>query len=126
MRLPFRLSFLLPQDAQLAVGIDRCLPFDNGCDAAVHGAGLAIIGGPSREAVFVAAAAFIAALCEGLGPLSIAATMKTERQPGIPSGRDSWSIVVGAEVAFCATSIAPEIPPLPARPPPHALEEVGR
>ena len=124
MRTPpnVRLSFLLPAGAPLARTLDHPHPPFNLMHFTVHGAGLISITGPSRDFVFRQAAAFLRELCFGLPPRSIAATLITGRSPGMPSGRDSWSIAVNADVAFAPTSLGHDIP-APARGPP-ALELV--
>ena len=121
----YRLSFLLPPGAPLARTLARSdPPFDLEAFT-VHSAGLVSITGASREAAFAQAALFLRELCRGLKPQSIAATMITTAHPGMPGGRDSWSIIVGADVAFSPTAMPPHFPLLergPAERPPPQLQ----
>jgi hypothetical protein len=116
----YRLSFLLPAGVTADSGSHQ--PSDEGCllHVAHH---IAEIVGPSREAVFEHAARFLRVSCraslEGqLPPLSIAAMLQT---PARPSGRDTWSIIVGADIAFSPTSLDPHFPTDLARPPALAI-----
>lgn len=112
MRSPheYRLSFLLPPGARAEPGVHQ--PSGHGCAVRVTRP-LAEIAGPSREAVFDQAARLVRIACRGLGPLSISAVLMT---PSRPSGRDSWQIIVGADVSFAPTAIDAAFPN--ARPPP--------
>ena len=71
--------------------------------AAVH----AEVLGPSREAVMHQTARFLRSL-GAIGPLSLHGIL--ESPAGAPSGRDSWNIIVNADVAFSPASIEPFIP----------------
>lgn len=114
----FRLSFLLLAGVSADRGSHQ--PSPEGCVLEVT-APLVAISGPSREAVFEHATSFLRLSCRGLPPVSIAATLET---PALPSwlggGRsDTWSIIVGADVAFSPTALDPHFPtPSDARPPP--------
>jgi hypothetical protein len=98
----FYLSFMLPRGVD-AVGDDVAL---EGCKVRVSPP-LVKICGPSRERVFQVATAFLRHACRDRPPLSIAATL---RSPAPLSGSDSWSIIVGADVAFSPTSLDPHFP----------------
>lgn len=100
----FRLTFLLP--AGVAADSGQHQPSPEGCRLHVSFP-LAEITGPSREAVFEHAARFLRVSCRGKAPFSIAAMLAT---PARLCGRDAWSIIVGADVAFSPTSLNPHLP----------------
>ncbi len=110
------LSFLLPDGADPQRAAAHYRPLYDG-NFTLYAAGLATFGADSRRAVFTNAAAFIRELSLS-GPVEIAATVITAGAPGMPSGRDGWTLIVGAEVAFCPTGLGAQFPALPARPPP--------
>lgn len=99
----YRLSFLLPGGVRVDSGRHR--PSPDGCLLHVDGVLVAILG-PSREAVFEHATRLLRVSCKGRPPLSIAAELQTPS----PSGRDTWSIIVGADIAFSPTSLDPHFP----------------
>lgn len=98
----YRLMFLLPKGAS-AVGTKTA---SAGCEIHVSPPMVSICG-PSRERVFDLATGLIVHACQGLPPLSIAAILVS---PPPVSGSDSWSIIVGAGVAFSPTSLDPHFP----------------
>jgi hypothetical protein len=106
-----RLSFLLPAGTRVDSGIHQ--PSPDGCLLRFDRM-LVEISGPSREAVFEHATRLLRVSCRGRPPLSISAMLST---PARPSGRDTWSIIVGADVAFSPTSMDPHFPG-EAHPPP--------
>jgi hypothetical protein len=117
----YRLSFLLPKGVSADPGRHR--PSPDGCILTVAGP-MAEILGPSREATFEHATRFLRVVCRGRPPLSIAAVLETPVQP---AGRDSWSIIVGADVSFSPTALDPHFPrEQKATPPPLALVGGGR
>jgi hypothetical protein len=67
----------------------------------------AAVDGPSRELVLEETARLLREICRGLGPLSIAATLESP-PPG--SGRDGWTIIVGADIAFSPTALGATFP----------------
>jgi hypothetical protein len=99
----YRLVFLLPSRLLLMVQPGRHQPCLHGCVLTIDRRGLVTVTGSSRERVFDQAARFLKLICKGHGALSLAATLT---QPG---GRDGWSIIVGADVAFSPTSIEPHV-----------------
>jgi hypothetical protein len=102
----FELSFLLPRGVA-AAWADGRFYFGLGCRVRVISP-LVEIAGPSREAVFECASNVLRESWEeGWGPISIAATLVS---PPPVSGSDSWSIIVGADVAFSPTSLDPHFP----------------
>ena len=101
---PYRLVFLLPSRLILMVQPGRHQPCQHGCVLVVDRGGLVTVTGPSREEVFDQAGRFLRLACRGHQPVALAATLT---QPG---GRDGWSIIVGAKVAFSPTAIEPHIP----------------
>lgn len=105
----FRLSLLLPAGARVEPGSHQ--PSGEGCRLRANGP-LVEIAGPSREAVFEHTARLLRVACGAnlagqRPPLSIAATLAT---PARPSGRDTWSIIVGADIAFSPTALDPHFP----------------
>lgn len=121
MREPHRLRFLLPPVLSLVVTPGRHQPCIAGCLLVIERqkdlAFLVMIEGPSREQVFEQARRFLRILAKGFGPLSIAAVLSTPAQlapDGAPQwsvrgGQDTWTIIVGAEIAFAPTSIPPDL-----------------
>jgi hypothetical protein len=108
MRTPcvFRLTFLLPPALGLLVAPGRQQPCLHGCVLTVEVLGHVTIEGPSKEAVFAQCRRFLAANSKGLPAYARAATLES---PEPWRGRDGWSIIVGAEVAFSPTALGPEI-----------------
>lgn len=115
---PLKLTFLLPDGAAVTPGFHQ--PSPEGCALAVAWP-LIEISGPSRRAVLDQAARLLRLSCRHLPPLSIAAFLTT---PGRPAGRDSLTIIVGADVAFSPTGLDPEFPSEPPARPPAALRLV--
>lgn len=101
----YRLSFLLPAGAVACSGSHA--PSAYGCLLHITGGSLVEIVGPSREATFEHATRLLRESCRGRPPLWIAATLQT---PVRPAGRDCWSIIIGADVAFSPTSLDPHFP----------------
>jgi hypothetical protein len=99
----YRLTFLLP--AGITADAGSHAPSPEGCLLHV-GDGLVVIVGPSREATFERATRFLRVVCRGRRE-AIAATL---RMPDQLAGGDSWSIQVGADVAFSPTSLDPYFP----------------
>lgn len=106
----FRLTFLLPAGAKASPGTHQ--PSPDGCVLTVTFP-LAEILGPSREATFEHAARLLRVACRGQR-CAIAATLETPARPAV---RDSWSIIVGADIAFSPTSLGPHFPGVAAAPP---------
>ena len=100
----YRLTFLLPSRLLLMAQPGRHQPCLHGCVLTVERGGLVTVTGLSKEKVFDQAGRFLKIICKGHGAVSLAATLTQ------PAGRDGWSIIVGAKVAFSATSIEPHIP----------------
>src|SRR5258708_1636208 len=101
----FHLSFLLPEGVDASWADGRHFPA-LGCHVRVLSP-LMKIRGPSRDWVFDAADVILRQACESHGPLSIAATLQSP--PPCP-GRDSWTIIVGADVAFAPTGLGAHFP----------------
>lgn len=125
----YRLSFLLPEGASLEFTWDGWSPTIEGCGYLVHGAGLVVVTAPSREAALDTAGDFLRAACRGLGARSVALTLLTPDGASGPRGRDRWTAVVGANVAFFPTGLGPYLPRSRAPPPADRLDgtvgEVG-
>lgn len=99
----YRLRFLLPADFRLTYGGPQ--PGRHGC-AIRATSNLVEIDGRSREHVFDAGADLLRTLHVMVKPLSFSVSAILET----PIGADSWSIIVGADVAFSPTSIDPYFP----------------
>lgn len=130
-----RLSFLVPSDFAIDASLAAANPPPSspyGCVvSAIFGTSLPLIEikGPSREAVFERAALYLHALKRTTSrPVAIAATLETPPDDRLRRGfRDSWTIIIGAEIAFSPTGIDPHFPrALPARPPPELVVLHGR
>jgi hypothetical protein len=100
----YRLSFLLP--ATMMAPIGRHQPCQAGCVLHVERGGLVKIDGPSRDRVFEQARRFFRIHSKGLPPMSVAATLET---PAVRPRRDSWSIIIGADIAFSPTAMPPDL-----------------
>jgi hypothetical protein len=101
----FRLTFLLPDRARPArSGAFRGWVAD--CELSVQG-GFIAISGPSRERVMEQAARLIRVACQDLREISIAATLES---PPPVSGRDGWTIIVNADIAFAPTALGATFP----------------
>lgn len=101
----FHLSFLLPKGVELRPG-DAIFAAPACTFRIVHP--LVKIIGPSREAAFAMATALLRTIVPVPKPFAIAATIVTPCCAG--GGRDSWSIIVGADIAFSPTRIDPWFP----------------
>jgi hypothetical protein len=103
---PWRLVFMLPATLLLRARIGVHHPSLAGCLLHVKQAGLVEIGGPCREAVFDQTARFLRVLRKGmdLPPTSI------DARSSCSLGRDSWQIVIGADIAFMPGGIEPHMP----------------
>lgn len=119
------LTFLLPKAAAAVPIPPGGWPF--GCVVEFGRVGLVSLMGPSREAVMLVGAELLRVACQHLPALSIAARLYTLPPAARGDGRDwlhvssgyggvdTWSIIVGAEVAFSPTSLDPYIPELEGR-----------
>lgn len=101
----YKLTFLLPPAIGLLAQPGRHQPCLHGCILAIGAAGVVTIEGPSRERVFDQATRFLRVHSKDRPPYSVAATLYCPE----PRGRDGWSIIVGAEIAFSPTSLPPHI-----------------
>lgn len=109
-KLVYRLVFQVPPIFALAAPTGRHQPCIHGCVVTLNTAGLVEVIGPSRWRVFEQASRFLALIGKGHEPVSLAATLYTPPpSPRAPGGRDQWSIVVGAKVAFAPTGMGAEI-----------------
>ncbi|MFT4117487.1 hypothetical protein [Bradyrhizobium sp.] len=105
MRSPsfYHLSFLLPAGATCA---SRPIDLPMGCEIRVV-APLVKIRGLSRDCVFQAARNAVLAHWRDKPAVSIAAVLAS---PGACLGRDAWTIIVGADVAFAPTGLGATFP----------------
>lgn len=102
----YKLTFLLPPAIGLMVQPGRHQPCLAGCVLVIGPCGHVAIEGPSRERVFDQATRFLKVNSKGRPAYSVAATLES---PLPCRGRDGWSIIVGAEIAFSPTSMPPTI-----------------
>jgi hypothetical protein len=105
----FRLTFMLPPVLGLiAPGLHK--PAPDGCQLRIDRGAPVHCTGPSRRAVFEHAAKFLRQVGKDRG--AIAFTAVVDSPPGYwagSSGRDFWSITVGAEVSFAPTGLGAEV-----------------
>ena len=101
----FHLAFLLPKEITFRPSVDEHFAAP-GCTFRINHP-LVKIGGPSQRSVFEAATSFLRSLARAREPLSIAAVLTS---PGPIPGRDAWSIIVGADVAFSPTGLDAHFP----------------
>jgi hypothetical protein len=111
----YRLTFLLPRELTLGLGtglhhpcLHQCLLFvehHRERDYCIR------IQGPSRELVFDQARRYLRTAARGHlergAAFQIAAVLVT---PHKPAGRDRWTIIVGADVAFSPTGLGADLP----------------
>lgn len=100
----YRLSFLLPQGLSPRLG--AYADWVPGCVVEIDRA-QAVVLGPSCQRLFEQTARLVRVICYGKGPFSIAACV--ESPPPI-SGRDGWTIIVGADIAFSPTALGSTFP----------------
>lgn len=101
----FHLSFLLPKEITFRPSVDGAFAAP-GCTFRITHP-LVKIAGPSQRAIFEAATAFLRSLERAPQPVSIAAVIST---PVVGAGRDFWSIIVGADIAFSPTGLDAHFP----------------
>lgn len=100
-----RLTFVLPKGARLLpCGVHR--DWVKGCELTVAMQFIAIRG-PSRERVQEQAARVIRACCQDLENVAIGAVMETT---GPGAGRDGWTVIVNADIAFAPTALGASFP----------------
>jgi hypothetical protein len=123
----YHLTFILPRTLTLGIETGRHHPCLHRCmlevdrhrarDYAVR------VRGPSRELVFEQARRYLRVVARGHiaagAALDITAVLITPAIMNTRGGRDGWTIIVGADVAFAPTTIPPDLPhPAEPRPPP--------
>lgn len=104
----YRLTFTLPAALRLSVPLGRHQPCVAGCVLTVNAAHQVTIEGRHRDAVFDQARRFLKVHAKGHGALAMVAVLASPADPDNPSarsGRDSWSIIIGAEIAIVPTSM---------------------
>jgi hypothetical protein len=107
MRSPpgtYCLSFVLPDG--IAIDSGAFAPSADGCSVHIFHRLVKILG-PSREAVFEHASVMLRVIHRAAPCAAIAATLES---PAPIAGRDGWSIIVGAPIAFSPTSLDPYFP----------------
>lgn len=104
----YRLTFMLPASLQLRVPLGRHSPCLHGCVVTVEPVGLVAMEGPSRERVFEQATRFFRVHARGLPALTVSSSLESPAKY-CPPGRDTWKIVIGAEISFACTPLDPEI-----------------
>lgn len=101
----YRLTFALPAAARRIVS-GAWPGWVGGCDLAIAGPFVAICG-PSRDRVMEQGARLIRIACEGVRHAAIAAEIQS---PPPNPGRDSWTIIVNADIAFAPTGLGAVFP----------------
>lgn len=111
----YHLKFTLPRVLAL-VPPGRHHPCIAGCILTVERAGANLmvdVAGQSRELVFEQARRFLRVISKGHGAMTIQATLITPAPryiiDGGRGGRDGWTIVIKAEIAFAPGPVAPDI-----------------
>lgn len=113
----YGLSFHLPRAiARVAAGRLAQLT-EHGCGVEIR-EGFALIVAPHRDAAFNQAARLLRARGGNEPPAAIAAVL---RAPGAAAGRDGWTIIVGADVAFAPTGLGAFFPAIDLMPETTAL-----
>lgn len=102
----YRLTFTLPKGAALPSGHHP--GWVEGCELNVCGPQVAVMA-PSKEKAMEQTARALRVACAKLARVDIAALLES---PGPVSGRDSWTIVVNAGVAFVPGAIGAVFPEL--------------
>lgn len=103
-----RLVFTLPACLRLSVPLGRHQPCIHGCLLTVNAAYQVAIEGPHRDAVIDQARRFLKVHARGHGALEMVALLYTppdQDNPCARGGRDTWQIIVGAEIAFMPGAI---------------------
>lgn len=102
----YKLSFFLPRGLLLSVHPGRYHPCLAGCVVRTDAVGWTTIEGPSREIVFAQWRRWLRDVCRGHGPQDITAVLRSPRQgdrerwTGRHGAADSWTAIVGADVAI--------------------------
>lgn len=113
------LTFWMPKGARADAGIRTDSRFP--CLASIGKLGLVTLMGPSRGAVFDAAARILRVACDGMPPLSFPCTLYVQlAAPAdgrdwlqLPGPSDDWTVIVMRGcTAFSPTAMDPEIPDL--------------
>lgn len=125
-----RLTFLLPTAILRQTGFRGPFVPVDGCGLEVARTGMVVVEGPSRERVQELARRYLRIIARAViageqPPVSIAAVMKTYSRDGGP-GRDSYQIIIGADIAFAATGMAADLPSAGEGTPPDAQRQPGR
>ena len=115
-RAPFHLTFLLPPALTLGVNIGIQHPCLHQCLLRIEphrGRDYIVrITGPSREKCFDQASRYLRVAARGHiatgSALQISAVLVTPAR--VCSGRDTWTIIVGADVACAPTGLGADIP----------------
>lgn len=108
----YRLTFMLPRIiAEAAIAGDHRPSFE-GCKLSISRAGIVEIKGPSKELVFSQGRRLVRVLSKGFEAYCLPARLETPLRDrfGRPyPGRDTWTIIVNAEVAFSPTSLPADV-----------------
>lgn len=100
----YRLWFLLPPGIAAAPGAySNWVP---GCEVEIDRL-RAVITGPSKDAAIEQAARVVRVICQGKSELAIGAVLESPPPGG---GRDGWTIIVGAAIAFAPTALGVQFP----------------
>jgi hypothetical protein len=109
---PYRMRFLLPRTLMLGVQIGRHHPCLHQCLLEVDKAYVVRVRAPTREKLFAQASAWLRTAAKGhiADGQSFQISAKVQTPARICAGLDSWTIVVGADVAFAPTGLGVEMP----------------
>ena len=99
-----RLSFLLPPGTAAAPGVHSGWVPE--CTVLIDAVRV-VVTGPSRGLVIEQAARVVRVICQGRRELAIGAVLESP-PPG--AGRDGWTIIVGADIAFAPTALGVTFP----------------
>jgi hypothetical protein len=101
----YRLTFTLPKGAMaLPSGVHQ--DWEPGCELDICGPLIAIIA-PSREKAMSQAARVLRVACARLARAETSALLES---PAPVSGRDSWTVVINADIAFVPGAIGAVFP----------------
>jgi len=125
-RPQFRLVFMLPRTlGLLAPGTHP--PSADGCVIAIESQGLVTVRGPSRRQIFDHVTPFLRRVARGRPPCAITAVVITPSgYYGRPyGGRDGWTIMLNAELAFAPTGVGVEMPSVSIFSPSNEVEKIA-
>lgn len=108
----YRLTFSLPKSLWASAIPGYHQPCLEGCQVAIMRGYVVFVEGPSKELVFDQARRILRIICKGHIAVELPARLESPLRDrfGRPyPGRDTWSIIVNAEIAFTPTSLSSNI-----------------